>query len=415
MSRVVKPLKLPAVTGYLIAGLLIGPFVLGAIGVDGLGFTSLDQVEKLKPISEVALGFIAFAIGNEFRLSQLKTIGKQATVVAIVQALSATIFVDLAILILHFIMPDKITVPVAITLGAVATATAPAATLMVVNQYKAKGPLVDILLPIVALDDAVGLIVFAISLGIAKSISSGASLSIVRILLNPLLEVTASFLLGTVLGLIYTFIEKFFHSRSKRLSVAITFVIFAVAFSKLYIDIPGTEIEIGFSSLLVCMMMATIFCNICPSSEELMAKTDRWTAPMFVLFFVISGAELDLSVFKSGAVVLVGVVYIIFRSAGKILGASLSSKWMKCSPVIQKWLGITLLPQAGVALGMSITVAAQFGAEGRIIRSIILFSVLIYELVGPMLTKIALTEAGEIAPKETNPPHPEQKRHRAKS
>ncbi len=415
MSRVVKPLKLPAVTGYLVAGLLIGPFVLGAIGVDGLGFTSLEKVDALKPISEVALGFIAFAIGNEFRLSQLKTIGKQATVVAIIQAISATIFVDAAILVLHLIMPDKITVPAAITLGAVATATAPAATLMVVNQYKAKGPLVDILLPIVALDDAVGLVVFAISFGIAKSISSGAALSVVSILLNPLLEVTASLLLGTVLGLIYTFVEKFFHSRSKRLSVAITFVIFAVAFSKLHFEFPGTDVEIGFSSLLVCMMMATIFCNICPSSEELMAKTDRWTAPLFVLFFVISGAELDLSVFKSGAVVLVGVVYIVFRSAGKILGASFSSKLMKCSPTIQKWLGITLLPQAGVALGMSITVASQLGAEGKIIRSIILFSVLIYELVGPMLTKIALTKAGEIAPKETNPPHPEQKRHRAKS
>ena len=415
MSRVVKPLKLPAVTGYLVAGLLIGPFVLGAIGVDGLGFTSLEKVDALKPISEVALGFIAFAIGNEFRLSQLKTIGKQATVVAIIQAISATIFVDAAILLLHFIMPDKITVPVAITLGAVATATAPAATLMVVNQYKAKGPLVDILLPIVALDDAVGLVVFAISFGIAKSISSGAALSVVSILLNPLLEVTASLLLGTVLGLIYTFVEKFFHSRSKRLSVAITFVIFAVAFSKLHFEFPGTDVEIGFSSLLVCMMMATIFCNICPSSEELMAKTDRWTAPLFVLFFVISGAELDLSVFKSGAVVLVGVVYIVFRSAGKMIGAAFSSKLMKCSPTIQKWLGITLLPQAGVALGMSITVASQLGAEGKIIRSIILFSVLIYELVGPMLTKIALTKAGEIAPKETNPPHPEQKRHRAKS
>ena len=415
MSRVVKPLKLPAVTGYLVAGLLIGPFVRGAAGIDGLGFTSLKKVEALKPISEVALGFIAFAIGNEFRLKQLKAIGKQATVIAIIQALAATLFVDAALLVLHLLMPDKVTVPVAITLGAVATATAPAATLMVVNQYKAKGPLVDLLLPIVALDDAVGLIVFAVSFGIAKSISSGAALSVISVLLNPLLEVTASFLLGTVLGLIYTFVEKFFHSRSKRLSVAITFVIFAVAFSKLHFDFPGTEVEIGFSSLLVCMMMATVFCNICPSSEELMAKTDRWTAPLFVLFFVLSGAELDLSVFRSGAVVLVGVVYILFRSAGKILGASFSSKLVHCSPTVQKWLGITLLPQAGVALGMSITVAAQLGEEGAIIRSIILFSVLIYELVGPLLTKIALTKAGEIAPKETNPPHPEPKRHRAQS
>lgn len=415
MSRVVKPLKLPAVTGYLIAGLLIGPFALGALGMDGLGFTSLKKVEGLKIISEVALGFIAFDIGNEFRLSQLKAIGKKATVIAVIQALCATVLVDGAILILHLLMPDKITVPVALTLGAVATATAPAATLMVVNQYKAKGPLVDILLPIVALDDAVGLIVFAVSFGIAKSLSSGAVISIISVLINPMLEVVGSFALGTILGLIYTFVEKFFHSRSKRLSVAITFVILAVALSKLEMRFPGSELEIGFSPLLVCMMLATIFCNICPSSEELMAKTERWTAPLFILFFVLSGAELDLSVFKSGAVVLVGVVYIIFRSAGKMLGASFSSKLMKCEPTIQKYLGITLLPQAGVALGMSIQVAAELGQEGAIIRSIILFSVLIYELVGPLLTKIALTKAGEISPKELNPPHPEQKRHRSKA
>lgn len=415
MSRVVKPLKLPAVTGYLIAGLLIGPFALGALGMDGLGFTSLKKVEGLKIISEVALGFIAFDIGNEFRLSQLKAIGKKATVIAVIQALGATILVDGAILILHVLMPDKITVPVALTLGAVATATAPAATLMVVNQYKAKGPLVDILLPIVALDDAVGLIVFAVSLGIAKSLSSGVAFSIISVLINPMLEVVGSFALGAILGLIYTFVEKFFHSRSKRLSVAITFVILAVALSKLEMRFPCSELEIGFSPLLVCMMLATIFCNICPSSEELMAKTERWTAPLFILFFVLSGAELDLSVFKSGAVVLVGVVYIIFRSAGKMLGATFSSKLMKCEPTIQKYLGITLLPQAGVALGMSIQVAAELGQEGAIIRSIILFSVLIYELVGPLLTKIALTKAGEISPKELNPPHPEQKRHRSKA
>lgn len=403
MSRVVKPLKLPAVTGYLIAGLLIGPFVLGRLGVDGLGFTSLKAVEAMKPISEVALGFIAFNIGNEFRLSQLRIIGKQATVVAIVQALSATVLVDACLLGLHFLMPDKITVPVAITLGAIATATAPAATLMVVNQYKAKGPLVDILLPVVALDDAVGLIVFSVSLGIAKSLQGGTSVSAVNILVNPLLEVFASFVMGALLGLVFTFVERYFHSRSKRLCVAVTFVILAVSLSMLEIRIPGTQIKFGFSSLLVCMMMATIFCNICPNSEELMAKTDRWTAPLFVLFFVISGSELDLSVFRDVSAVLIGVAYILARSTGKYLGAAVSTRLTKCQPQVQKWLGITLLPQAGVALGMSITVAEQLGQDGAIIRSIVLFSVLIYELVGPTLTKIALTKAGEIHPREETP------------
>lgn len=413
MSRVVKPLKLPAVTGYLIAGLLVGPFVLGKLGVEGIGFISFDKVNVLKPISDVALGFIAFAIGNEFRVKQLRAIGRQATIIAVFQALAATVLVDLGLLGLHLLMPDKINVADCITLGAIAAATAPAATLMVVNQYKAKGPLVDILLPIVALDDAVGLVVFAVSFGIAKSLISGAGVSLISVLVNPLLEVSASLALGAALGLIYTWVERFFHSRSKRLCVAITFVIFAVSLSMIHLDFPDSELHLGFSSLLVCMMMATVFCNICPSSEELMAKTDRWTAPLFVLFFVISGAELDLSVFSDWVAVLVGVAYIILRSTGKIFGATISSKMTHCTPTIQKWLGITLLPQAGVALGMSQTVATQLGPDGAVIRSIILFSVLIYELVGPMLTKIALTRAGEIAPKELNPPHAEPKRHRS--
>ena len=399
LSRVVKLVKLPAVTGYLIAGLLIGPFVLGRLQIPGLGFISFEEVERLKPISEVALGFIAFAIGNEFRVSQLRVIGRQATVIAVIQALAATVLVDLSLLLLHLLMPEKVSVPAAITLGAIATATAPAATLMVVNQYKAKGPLVDLLLPIVALDDAIGLIVFAVSFGIAKTFASGAELSIISVPVNPLLEVLASLALGSLLGLLYTYIERFFHSRSKRLCVAITFVILAVSLSMLEFKFPGSELELGFSSLLVCMMLGTIFCNICPSSEELMAKTDRWTAPLFVLFFVISGAELDLSVFRNLTCVLIGIVYIVFRSAGKICGAGVGSRLMKCSPSVQKWLGLTLLPQAGVALGMSIT-AAELGPEGATIRSIVLFSVLIYELVGPMLTKIALTRAGDIHPKE---------------
>lgn len=397
MSRVVKLLKLPAVTGYLIAGLLIGPFGLGRLGIPGLGFLSFEELEHFKPISEVALGFIAFAIGNEFRLSQLRVIGRQAGVIAVFQALAATLLVDVSLLALHLLMPDKITVPVAITLGAIATATAPAATLMVVNQYKAKGPLVSLLLPIVALDDAVGLIVFAVSFGMAKSFAGGGALSVVSVLVNPLLEVVASLALGTLLGLFYTWVERFFHSRSKRLCVAITFVILAVSLSML--EFRFGNLELGFSSLLVCMMLGTIFCNICPSSEELMAKTDRWTAPLFVLFFVISGAELDLTVFGDVTCVLIGLVYIVFRSLGKISGAAVSAQFMKCSPTIRKWLGITLLPQAGVALGMSLTVA-ELGADGAIIRSIVLFSVLVYELVGPMLTKIALTKAGEIHPRE---------------
>lgn len=394
LTRLTKRFSLPDVTSYLVAGLLIGPLGLGALGVPGLGFSSFDAVEKMGLICDVALGFIAFSIGNEFRLSSLKTIGRQATVVAIFQALSATVLVDVALLILHLFLKDQLSVSTCLVLGAIATATAPAATVMVINQYKAKGPLTSILLPIVALDDAVGLIVFAISNGIAKGISFGG-VNLVSILVNPLVEIVASLAMGAALGWAFSMVEKFYHSRSKRLSLAVAVVFVCAAVSKIEIALPG-DVEIGFSPLLVCMMCGTFFCNLCDFSEEIMYRTDRWTAPVYVLFFVLSGAELDLRVFQSLAVVGIGLVYIIARSAGKIIGAGVSSRFMGCQESVCKHLGITLLPQAGVALGMSVTVAAEFGAEGAIMRNIVLFSVLIYELVGPMLTKLALTEAGEI-------------------
>ena len=395
-SRVAKLLKLPAVTAYLVAGILVGPYVLGSLGISGLGFTSMENIDAYDIIPDVALGFIAFSIGNEFRLSQLKQIGKQATVIGIFQALLACILVDAALIGIHFIAPDKLSLPAAITLGAVATATAPAATLMVVRQYKAKGPLTDILLPIVALDDAVGLIAFAVSFGIAKALIVG-SIDIISIIVEPLLEVVLSLVLGAVMGYLFTFFEKFFHSRSKRLAMSVTFVLLTVALSMLKFEIGG--IHISFSSLLVCMMLGTVFCNICDFSEELMDRIDRWTAPLFILFFVISGAELELSIFKDLGIVCIGLVYIAARCIGKYFGASISAKATKCDPKIVKYLGITLFPQAGVALGMAIK-AEELGPEGVIVANITLFAVLIYEIVGPFLTKISLLKAGEIKPEE---------------
>ena len=391
LSRAAKKASLPAGTAYLIAGVLIGPFVLGGIGINGVGI-SHEQASKLTIISDVALGFIAFSMGNEFRISQLKKIGKKATVIGIWQAVFTTILVDAFLIGLHFLMPDKLPISAAIVLGAVAAATAPAATLMVVKQYKAKGKLTDILLPIVAIDDAVGLIVFAISFGIAKSFTQ-TSVGLECIILEPLLEVVLSLVLGFVMGILFTHFEKFFHSRSKRMAMSVTFVLLTVGISLCKFEIFG--LHIAFSSLLSCMMLGTVFCNICDFSEELMDRADRWTAPILILFFVISGAELDLSVFADMAVVIIGIVYILVRSLGKCVGATMSSKWMKCDPMIVKYLGITLLPQAGVALGMAIK-AGELGADGDIVRNITLFAVLIYEIVGPFLTKIALTKAGDI-------------------
>ena len=395
MTRVAKPLGLPAVTAYLVTGVLIGPYCLGRLSVPGVGFVSMEAVEALKLVSQVALGFIAFAIGNEFRLSSLKQTGRQATIVGIVQGLVAAAFVDLALIGLHFVLGDKLPVSAAITLGAIATATAPAATLMVVRQYKAKGKLTDILLPVVALDDAVGLVVFAVSFGIARAMKSGA-FDLVSIAVNPAVEIVCSLALGAFMGWLLTQLEKLFNSNSNRLSLTIGFVLMTVAISMLEFDIG--PVHVGFSSLLVCMMLGTMFCNLCPLSDDLMQKEEKWTAPLYVLFFVVSGAELELSVFSDLAVVGIGVVYILFRSLGKYVGAFSSCKAVGCDDKVTRYLGITLLPQAGVALGMCVT-ASQLGAEGDLVRNIILFSVLVYELVGPAMTKYALTQSGDIQPK----------------
>ena len=393
LSRAAKRVKLPAVTAYLVAGILVGPFVIGAIGLDGLGFSSVETVEHFSILCDLALGFIAFSIGNEFRLSQLKKIGKQATVIGIFQAVFTTIVVDVFLIALHLF--GLLSLSAAIVLGAVASATAPAATLMVVRQYKAKGPVTDILLPVVALDDAVGLVLFAISFGIARSISLN-EVDILSVVLEPVVEVVLSLLLGFVMGLLFTFVERFFHSRSKRLAVSVTFVMMTVAISTIE-DLAIGGVEIRFSSLLACMMLGTVFCNTCDFSEELMDRVDRWTSPLFILFFVLSGAELDFTVFTNLAVVIVGIVYIAARSLGKYFGAGISSRISKCDGNIVKYLGITLLPQAGVALGMAAQ-AAKLGADGAIVQSITLFAVLVYEIVGPFLTKVALTKAGDIKP-----------------
>ncbi len=392
LSRVAKKVGLPAVTAYLVAGVLIGPYLLGQFGI---GFDhEANSPEKYKILCDLALGFIAFAIGNEFRLEQLKKIGKKATIVGIGQAIVTTVIVDAGLIALSFILPEGcLPIPAAIILGAVATATAPAATLMVVRQYKAKGPVTDILLPVVALDDAVGLVIFAISFGVAGAINTG-TIDPISMILNPIIEVVLSLVLGTVMGYLFSFTERFFFSRSKRMAVSVTFVMLTVAISSLKFEIG--HIHIAFSSLLACMMLGTIFCNICDFSEELMERADRWTAPLLILFFVISGAELNLGVFTNWVFVVIGVAYIVFRCIGKYYGARFSAKISGCDENIVKYLGITLFPQAGVALGMA-SQALTFGGDiGVLAQSITLFAVLIYELVGPALTKIALTKAGDI-------------------
>ena len=398
MTRLMNRFHLPDVTAYLLAGVILGPCLLGRLGLPGLGFGTFEQVQLLQPISDVALGFIAFAIGSEFRLSHLRQTGGAAVTVGIIQAVVATIFVDLSLLGLHFVLGDKLPIPAVITLGAIAAATAPAATLMVVRQYKAKGPVTDLLLPVVALDDAVGLIIFAISFGAAQAMEA-STVNLVAILVAPLLEIMLSLVLGAFLGWCLSVLEGLFHSNRNRVAMIAGFIVLAVALSMLKFNLGGTEI--GFSSLLVLMMLGTVFCNICPLSEDLMNRADKWSAPLLTLFFVLSGAALDLGVFADAAIVGVGVLYIVARSIGKYTGSALSCTISHQPSNVKQYLGITLLPQAGVALGMSAQAGAAMGETGSMVRSIVLFGVLIYELVGPSLTKWALTKAGDIQPKET--------------
>ena len=393
LSRLTKLLRLPAVTAYLVAGLLLGPFFLGALGVKGLGFQSLDQVEELSVLTKVALGFIAFSMGSEFHLHQLRHMGSKAITIGIVQAVVTTIAVDLVLIGMHLLFPHMLSLPAALVLGAIASATAPAATLMVVRQYKADGPLTRLLMLVVAIDDAVGLLLFSVSFGIATALES-SSASILGVVVEPVLEIVLSLGLGSLMGLLLNWVETFFHSRSKRMTISVAFVMLTVGLSMPKFTIG--PVHCGFSLLLVCMMTGTVFCNVCDTAQELMERVERWTVPLNVLFFVISGAELDLQVLASPVTLAVGGIYILARSAGKYLGAFGSCKVCKCAPAITKHLGITLLPQAGVALGMAMTAGAL--ADGNLVRNVILFSVLVYELVGPALTKRSLLLAGEIRP-----------------
>lgn len=396
MTRVFKllHLNLPDVTAYLISGIIIGPYVIGQMGFEGIGLLSMEEVEKLKIISDVALGFIAFAIGNEFRLSELKEIGKKATIIGIFQAVITTLIVDIVLLAVSF-TTHVISVPVSITLGAIAAATAPAATLMVVRQYKAKGKITDLLLPIVALDDAVGLIIFAVSFGIAQALGT-SQLSFEAIIIEPIAEIIGSLLLGSFLGLVLSELEKLFYSNKNRVALSIGFVILTITLSSQHFIVGG--IKIGFSTLLVNMMLGTTLCNLCERSADIMERCDKWTTPLFALFFILSGAELELGVFKNISMILIGLIYIISRCVGKYFGAFTSAKFSGCDDITCKYLGITLFPQAGVALGMCSSAAILGGQDAIVIRNVVLFGVMIYELVGPALTRMSLEKAGEIKP-----------------
>lgn len=373
MTRIMKKINLPNVTGYLIAGLLVGPYCLNI-------FTT-ENVESYTVLTNAALGFIAFSIGGEFKLSSLKQLGAKIFLITLFEAVGATALVSTLMILLG------INTSLALVLGAIASATAPAATLMVVRQYKAKGPVTSTLLPVVAVDDAVCLMLFSILSSVAKTVGKGDGFDIKETLVMPIVEILGSLVIGFAVGFVLSVATKFFLSRANRISLAVTAVFLGVGLSEM----------LGLSSLLLCMAIGAAMANFSKVSDAVMECTDRWTPPLFMLFFVISGAEFNFEVFKT--VGLIGVLYLVLRSSGKYFGAMLGCALVKTEKNVKKYLGITLLPQAGVAIGMaqlSLTVIPEYGEQ---IRAVILCATLVYELVGPLLTKIALTKAGEIEKK----------------
>lgn len=375
LSRLMKILNLPNVTGYLIAGVLIGPFVTN--------FVSAESLKEVKLLTTTALGFIAFSIGGEFKLQFLKKLGKQIIIITIAQAVTTVLFVILA---LRFI-PGEHSLPRALLLGAIAAATAPAATLLVVRQYKARGPVTDTLLPVTAFDDAIGLMIFSVCLALAIAFSSGKGMSVQSVVLEPLREIGLSLGVGGVMGAVLAGAMRFFRSNANRLSLMLAAVFACVALSDKW----------DLSSLLTCMMLGCVFSNLRSDSVRTLEIVDGWTPALFMLFFVFSGAELDFSILTT--VGIVGVVYIVARSAGKYFGSYAGAAVCKSEKTVKKYLGITLLPQAGVAIGMAQMVAASPDLPAALQREVVtvaLFATLVYELVGPVLTKIALKKAGEI-------------------
>ncbi|MBP7175447.1 MAG: cation:proton antiporter [Thermoclostridium sp.] len=370
-GRMVKFIKLPNVTGYLIAGLLIGPSCLKLL--------SVDLVSQMELISEIALAFIAFSIGSEFKVSYLKKVGAAPIIIAVFEGLAATILVTLVLVLFGFDFE------ISLLLGAIASATAPAATLMVVRQYKAKGPVTETLLSVVALDDAVALIAFGFSMAVVNTLLHPGQASLVMSILSPFIEIIGSVILGFLLGILFKLPLRYFKKDSNRLIVTAGFVLLGSSLASM----------LGLSPLLLCMCMGAMLVNVSESAGSVFRISDMFTPPIFLMFFVVSGAGLDITYLPK--IGLIGILYVVVRVIGKFSGAWLGAVLSKAPAVVKKYIGLTLVPQAGVAIGLSLIASQTLPEYGASIRAVILCATFIYELVGPAITKIGLKKAGEIA------------------
>ena len=392
MGKLTKLVKLPNVTAYLVAGLIIGPSVSKLI--------PSDVLDNFGIISEIALGFIAFTIGTQFQFSYFKKVGSRPIVIAIFESLFAVIMVFIGLLVYGLVKGDSEAVPFALVLSAIAAATAPAATIMVIKQYKAKGEVTKTLMSVVALDDAVALIIFGINVAIANSLESNDT-NVVLTILKPFGEVFISLGVGFVLGLILTLLLKWYTGRGNRISVI--FAIILITCSLTYIVTDIMHINLSISTLLACMMIGAVFTNTTQNDtiSKILELVDRFTPPLLIMFFVLSGANLKLNVLLT--VGIIGVIYVLLRVVGKMSGAWFGAVITKSPKEVRKYLGPTLIPQAGVAIGLTIVagnVVPQYAEE---ITAVVLSATLIYELLGPVITKISLIKAGEIAEENKKP------------
>lgn len=408
-TRIMKRFKLPNVTGYILTGIIFGPFVLGLF-FNNFDFSSIKDgpinliVGKVNWVNSIALGFIAFSIGTSFRVQTLKSVGKKIFVITLLEALLASAVVIFVLLLAHLAAPDVISMEMLLTLGAIASATAPAATLMVIKQYRARGPMVDTLLPVVALDDAIALILFSVLFQIATAVALGNQFNIYSMILKPIIEIVISLGIGAGLGVIISYLNHFFKSRNNKLILCIVTVFASVGFYVLFSsDYVGGGFEL--SSLLMCMMAGTLYTNLAKDNDKTLDNFDRFTYPIYMMFFVISGASLDLTIFASDKgyiIFIVAILYVIFRFLGKYFGAYLGSTITKQDDKIRKYLGFALAPQAGVAIGLATTACSLFSKNpstaptGNLILAVVLTSTLIYELIGPLLAKFALKKSGSI-------------------
>jgi Kef-type K+ transport system membrane component KefB len=366
-----KLLKLPSVSGYLIAGLLLGPSLFN--------FVSSEEAKSFEIISEITLSFIAFGIGSEFMLKDIIQMGKKITIITLAEVIGA---VAVVFSVMYFIFNQDFAF--SIVIASMSAATAPAATIMVIRQYRAYGPVTKTILPVVALDDVFGIIAFGIAISVAKILVSGTEFSIFKIIGVPIYEIFGSLLLGLVLGVVLSLLTKKIDPKDELQIKTIFFVGIATGLSKV----------LDFSPLLTNIMMGATLANLRVFSNRSFSAVNDFVPIFYILFFTIAGAALDLKILYT--VGLIGAAYIVARATGKILGAYIGAKSVNAEPQVQKYLGFALLPQGGISIGLSVIVMQQLPMYSVQITTIIMASVLFYETLGPVFAKISIHKAGEI-------------------